>query len=156
MELEDETKFETAFKTFDASDYSLISTVDTRKSVLGLCPSKDDLMLAVVEQSTAEIEESVVRLYDVGRLRAEEEEDQEDQEDQDEDEDDMEESEDDDGSDDPTQDRDGDEDGEDDDYGEDLSASGSGTPSEDDEVEGGDDLDDSNGSWEDIEVEEDV
>ena len=40
--------------------------------------------------------------------------------------------------------------------GEDLSASGSGTPSEDDEVEGGDDLDDSNGSWEDIEVEEDV
>ena len=40
--------------------------------------------------------------------------------------------------------------------GEDLSASGSGTPSEDDEVEGGDDLDDSNGSWEDIEEEEDV
>jgi len=172
QELEDETKFETAFKTFDASDYSLISTVDTRKSVLGLCPSKDDLMLAVVEQSTAEIEESVVRLYDVGRLRAEEEEDQEDQEDQDED--DMDESEDDDGSDDPNLDQDGeedgdedgegDDDGEDDDWGlpialfpdgEDLSASGSGTPSEDDEVEGGED-DASNGSWEDIEEEEDV
>ena len=40
--------------------------------------------------------------------------------------------------------------------GEDLSASGSGTPSEDDEVEGGDDDDASNGSWEDIEDEEDV
>merc|ERR1712107_688067 len=141
QELEDETKFETAFKTFDASDYSLISTVDTRKSVLGLCPSKDDLMLAVVEQGTADIEESVVRLYDVGRLRAEEEEDQEDQEDQDEDE-------------------------EDDDWGlpialfpdgEDLSGSGSGTPSEDDEVEGrDDDGDTSNGSWEDIGDEEDV
>ena len=39
--------------------------------------------------------------------------------------------------------------------GEDLSASGSGTPSEDDEVEGGED-DASNGSWEDIEEEEDV
>merc|ERR1712032_356844 len=169
QELEDETKFETAFKTFDASDYSLISTVDTRKSVLGLCPSKDDLMLAVVEQGTADIEESVVRLYDVGRLRAEEGEDQEDQDD-----DDMDESEDEDGSDDPTQDQDGeedgdedgegDDDGEDDDWGlpialfpdgEDLSASGSGTPSEDDEVEGGDD-DASNGSWEDIEEEEDV
>merc|ERR1719447_1709554 len=145
QELEDETKFETAFKTFDASDYSLISTVDTRKSVLGLCPSKDDLMLAVVEQGTADIEESVVRLYDVGRLRAEEEEDQEDQEDQDED--DLDES-------------------EDDDWGlpialfpdgEDLSGSGSGTPSEDDEVEGGDDDEDaSNGSWEDIGDEEDV
>merc|ERR1712211_54821 len=73
----------------------------------GLCPSKDDLMLAVVEQGTADIEESVVRLYDVGRLRAEEEEDQEDQEDQDED--DLDESEDDDGSDDPNQDQDGEE-----------------------------------------------
>ena len=39
--------------------------------------------------------------------------------------------------------------------GEDLSASGSGTPSEDDEVGGGED-DASNGSWEDIEEEEDV
>ena len=40
--------------------------------------------------------------------------------------------------------------------GEDLSASGSGTPSEDDEVEDGEDEDASNGSWEDIEEEEDV
>merc|ERR1712032_1704161 len=139
QELEDETKFETAFKTFDASDYSLISTVDTRKSVLGLCPSKDDLMLAVVEQGTADIEESVVRLYDVGRLRAEEEEDQEDQEDQDED--DLDESEDEDGSDDPTQDQDGEEDGDEDGEGDD---------------DGGGDDDASNGSWEDIEEEEDV
>merc|ERR1719319_1018030 len=77
QELEDETKFETAFKTFDASDYSLISTVDTRKSVLAVCTSQDDLQLAVVEQGAADLEESLVRLYDVGRLRAEEE-DQED------------------------------------------------------------------------------
>ena len=40
--------------------------------------------------------------------------------------------------------------------GEDLSGSGSGTPSEDDEVEDGEDDDASNGSWEDIEEEEDV
>ena len=50
QELEDETKFETAFKTFDASDYSLIATIETKKSVLGLCSSWDDCNLAVVEQ----------------------------------------------------------------------------------------------------------
>merc|ERR1719319_1522651 len=77
QELEDETKFETSFRTFDAGDYSLISTVDTRKSVLAVCTSQDDLQLAVVEQGAADLEESLVRVYDVGRLCAEEE-DQED------------------------------------------------------------------------------
>ena len=48
--MEDETKFETAFKTFDSSDYSLIATIETKKSVLGLCSSWDDTSLAVVEQ----------------------------------------------------------------------------------------------------------
>ena len=83
QELDDEPKFETAFKTFDASDYSLISTVDTRKSVLGLCTSKDDMSLAVVEQGSTDVEESVVRLYDVGRLRAEEEDQEDDGDDED-------------------------------------------------------------------------
>ena len=50
VELEDETKFETAFQTFDASDYSLIATIETKKSVLGLCSSWDDGNLAIVEQ----------------------------------------------------------------------------------------------------------
>merc|ERR1712059_18176 len=162
QELEDETHFEKSFKTFEASDYSLISTVDTRKSVLGLCTSRDDLSLAVVEQGDAT--ESVVRLYDIGRLRAEEE----DQEDEGEDEDG---GQDDDGDDDS--DSDGSRSGAlDDDYGEDLSGSGSGSPSADDmeEVDEVDDLDDDlaesvtvenvddddENSWEDIEVEEEV
>ena len=50
QEVDDETKFETSFKTFDASDYSIIATTETKKSILGLCPSWDDLSLAVVEQ----------------------------------------------------------------------------------------------------------
>jgi len=160
QELEDETKFETAFKTFEASDYSLISTVDTRRSVLGLCTSKDDMSLAVVEQSAADVEESVIRLYDVGRLRAEEEDQEDDAEDEDGPDQDVEDESDseDDGGDDQG--------GEDDDYGEGLSGSGSGTPSEDDLeedaeeqidadeiVEAGDD--DSGGSWEDLEEEVD-
>eukprot|EP00092_Neocalanus_flemingeri_P098180 GFUD01125193.1.p1 GENE.GFUD01125193.1~~GFUD01125193.1.p1 ORF type:complete len:1498 (-),score=483.98 GFUD01125193.1:148-4641(-) len=164
QELEDETKFETAFKTFDASDYSLIATIETKKSVLGLCSSWDDQSLAVVEQGNGECVESAVRMYDVGRLRAEEE----DQEDDGEDEDGGPDDDDSDGSSDGM----GGGDDNDDEYGEDLSGSGSGTPSEDDlddpddevdadEVE---DLDDDDGgtiaddddSWEDIEVEEEV
>ena len=50
QEVDDDTKFETAFKTFDARDYSLIATIETKKSVLGLCPSWDDCNLAVIEQ----------------------------------------------------------------------------------------------------------
>ena len=87
IELEDETKYETAFKTFDAADYSLIATIETKKCVLGLCCSWDDDKLAIVELARSEVSpvitfilqgkgdsvESVVRLYDVGRLRAEEE-----------------------------------------------------------------------------------
>merc|ERR1711874_33406 len=49
QDTEDETKFETAFKTFEASDYSSIATIETKKSVLGLCTSRHDLMLAGME-----------------------------------------------------------------------------------------------------------
>jgi len=81
QEVDDDTKFETAFKTFDARDYSLIATIETKKSVLGLCPSWDDCNLAVIEQSNGDDMESVVRLYEVGMLRAEEEELEEDEDD---------------------------------------------------------------------------
>ena len=50
QELEDETKYETSFRTFDTSNYSQIATIETRKSVLSLCPSPDDINLAVIEQ----------------------------------------------------------------------------------------------------------
>ena len=85
-EAEIDTLYETSFKTFDASDYSLIATIETKRSVVQVCPSWDDCHLSVVEgaaMSYASNEESsVVRVYDVGRLRAEEEDIEEDQDDE--------------------------------------------------------------------------
>jgi len=165
QELEDETYFEKSFKTFEASDYSLISTVNTRKGVLGLCTSRDDLSLAVVEQVQGDTTESVVRLYDVGCVRMEEE-DQEDD------------GEDDDGGQDNDDDSDSDGGPGLDDWGlpipmfsdvDDMSGSGTGSEDDgDDEVDLDDDEDlaesvtvedgdeDDDNSWEDIDVEEEV
>ena len=45
-----------------------------RRAVLDVATSKYDISLAVIENSLSQMnEESVVRLYDVGRLRADEE-----------------------------------------------------------------------------------
>jgi len=63
-ECESETRFLTAFKTLDPSDYSPIATIDTKNIVAGLCSSRNDYYLAVNEEST-------VRLYEVGRLSTE-------------------------------------------------------------------------------------
>ena len=50
QDFDDEPKFDTSFRTFECSDYSSIATIELKKSVLGLCPSWDDLQIAVVEQ----------------------------------------------------------------------------------------------------------
>jgi len=73
--MEDEETYDSSFKTFDASDYSLIATIETKRAVLGLCPSSNDQQLAVVENplDSSTSEESAVRLYDVGRHKAEDE-----------------------------------------------------------------------------------
>jgi len=60
----------TGFKTLEASDFSLIKNVNTKKFVDGLCPSRDDSSLAVVELDGGL---SAVTLYDVGRSKSEEE-----------------------------------------------------------------------------------
>merc|ERR1719189_709841 len=86
QETDDGENYESAFKTFDASDYSSIATIETRRGVFDLASSLNDLQIAVVENTLSPqvTEESVVRLYDVGRYRAEEE-DVEDGDDDDED-----------------------------------------------------------------------
>lgn len=55
------------------------ATIETRRGVLDLSSSSNDLQLAVVENSLMPLlhEESVVRIYDVGRLRADEDDDDE-------------------------------------------------------------------------------
>merc|ERR1719219_2414218 len=115
QETEDETKFETAFKTFEASDYSSIATIETKKSVLGLSTSRHDLMLAVVEQGMVASEESAIRLYDIGRLRAEEEDLEEEEEEEEDLEDESDSDDGGDGGDDD--DNDNDDDGDDDEWG---------------------------------------
>ena len=103
IETDDGEKYDSAFKTFDSHDYSSIATIgkfyfrfhflnilliclitETRRGVVDISSSLNDLQVAVVENSLSPQikEESVVRLYDVGRLRA----DEEDYEDMDEDE----------------------------------------------------------------------
>ena len=55
--------------------FSFVGILSSRRAVLDLATSKFDMALAVVENSLGQNlnEESVVRLYDVGRIRAEEE-----------------------------------------------------------------------------------
>ncbi|XP_059078551.1 DDB1- and CUL4-associated factor 1-like isoform X2 [Tigriopus californicus] len=107
-----EEKFESAFRTFDASDYSSIATIETRRAVVDLATSHFDLQLAVVENSNIPThEESVVRLYDVGQIRSEEDEAEDDDNDGDEgDEDDSDDGDDDDDDEDDYDDEDDDDD----------------------------------------------
>ena len=68
-----------------------LATIETKRAVLGVSPSSNDQQLAVVENpldTTGSSEESIVRLYDVGRHKAEDEDiDDEDNDDDDDDED---------------------------------------------------------------------
>jgi len=153
QELEDETKYETSFRTFDAGDYSMISTFETKKSVLSLALGFDDTHLAVIEQGQDIAVESAVRLYEVGRNRAEEDEDDDDEDNRTEENDSDDEDEysvESDASGDDNMRSDGEDD---DDIMEALNAISSDDLDDDDgDEEGGDDQD--NDSWEDISVEE--
>lgn len=185
-DMDDEPKYETAFKTFEASDYSSIATIETKKSVIGLQTSRHDLMLAVVEQGLVASEESSIRLYDIGRLRAEEEDvDEEGEEEEEELDDDSDSDEAGEGGADDDGDEDDDDDWgfpiplfSDDENGDDLSGSGTGSATgsvvsdvseeelsvddpdedadDDEEMVNGNDDEAANDSWEDIEDEDDT
>ncbi|KAK4289771.1 hypothetical protein Pmani_037283 [Petrolisthes manimaculis] len=80
--------FETSFKTVDASDYSSIATVDVRRVVSSLAVNTSDTQVAVVETESGSdelMEDSVVRVYEIGMTRQADEEmhDDEDEEDDD-------------------------------------------------------------------------
>ena len=51
QETDDGEKYDSAFKTFDAHDYSNIATIETRRGVVDISTSINDLQLAVVENS---------------------------------------------------------------------------------------------------------
>ncbi|XP_066939041.1 DDB1- and CUL4-associated factor 1 isoform X1 [Macrobrachium rosenbergii] len=95
-----ENAFETSFKTVDAADYSSIATVDVRRVVSSLAINQTDTQVAVVEtESTNQdlTEDAVVRLYEIGMTRQEDDElgDDEDEDDMGSDEEDSDDSDDD-------------------------------------------------------------
>ncbi|XP_044751258.1 protein mahjong [Coccinella septempunctata] len=88
QELDDEDlKYDTSFKTLDSIDYSSIATIDVKKNIYDLAINHFDSQLALVENQGVyqTVQESVVRVYDVGRRR----EDIDEEQDEDEEEEDM-------------------------------------------------------------------
>lgn len=85
QELDGESQYDSSFKTVDALDYSSIATIDVKKNIYDLAVNCYDTQIAIVENQGMyqTVQESVVRIYDVGRQRDDEDE-QEEEEDEDE------------------------------------------------------------------------
>ena len=49
--IDDGEVYDSAFKTLDARDYSSIATIETRRGVVDISSSVNDLQVAVVENS---------------------------------------------------------------------------------------------------------
>ncbi|KAF5303319.1 hypothetical protein FQA39_LY10058 [Lamprigera yunnana] len=82
QEDDDDPMFETSFKTVDATDYSSIATFDVKRNVYDLAINRCDSQIAIVENVGIyhAPQESVVRIYDVGRKRDDEDEQEEEDE----------------------------------------------------------------------------
>ncbi|XP_054275283.1 protein mahjong-like isoform X2 [Macrosteles quadrilineatus] len=87
QEMEEDTSHESSFKTLDALDYANIATIDVKKNIYDLALNRVDTQIAIVENQGVfdSVQESIVRLYDVGRRRDDEDEveDEEEEEDMD-------------------------------------------------------------------------
>ncbi|XP_030755161.1 protein mahjong isoform X2 [Sitophilus oryzae] len=83
---EGDTAFDTSFKTVDSNDYSSIATIDVKKNIYDLAVNCYDTQISIVENQGMynSVQESVVRLYDVGRRRDDEDEQDEEEDDDDE------------------------------------------------------------------------
>lgn len=83
-ENEEDTSYETSFKTLDAYDYSSIATLDVKKNIYDLACNRIDTQIAIVENQGMfdSVQESTVRLYDVGRRRDDEDEADDEEEDE--------------------------------------------------------------------------
>uniref|UniRef100_A0A3B4X045 DDB1- and CUL4-associated factor 1 n=1 Tax=Seriola lalandi dorsalis TaxID=1841481 RepID=A0A3B4X045_SERLL len=81
MEMQMKSPFGSSFRTFNATDYKPIATIDVKRNIFDLCTDTKDCYLAVIENQDSVNTDTVCRLYEVGRQRLaeEEEEDEEDQ-----------------------------------------------------------------------------
>ncbi|CAG9134448.1 unnamed protein product [Plutella xylostella] len=68
---EERDQFDTSFKTLDAYDYSSIATIDVKRNIYSLAVSRWGTQIALVENQgdVDQMQESCVKLYDVGRAR---------------------------------------------------------------------------------------
>ncbi|XP_046399943.1 DDB1- and CUL4-associated factor 1 [Ischnura elegans] len=82
QECEEDPSFESSFKTLDAYDYSSIATIDVKRNIYYLCVNRLDTQIAVVENLGMfdSVQESTVRLYDVGRRKDDEDEGEDEEE----------------------------------------------------------------------------
>ncbi|KAM4741347.1 DDB1- and CUL4-associated factor 1-like isoform 2-T2 [Anableps anableps] len=87
MEQQVTSPFGSSFRTFDATDYKPIVTLDVKRNIFDLCTDTKDYYLAVIENQDTVSIDTVCRLYEVGRQKLVEEGDDDDQDEDQDDED---------------------------------------------------------------------
>ncbi|KAH9527021.1 hypothetical protein DERF_001069 [Dermatophagoides farinae] len=81
-----EISHQSSFRTFDGYDYSPIATIDVKRSINSLAIDSKDRMIALIENiNETYFSDSVIRLYEIGRKRDEDDEERTDDEDEDDD-----------------------------------------------------------------------
>lgn len=76
MDMDNYNSYESSFKVLDSLDYSSIATVDVKRNIYDLCVNRYGTLIAIVENQSgyATTEESVVKIYSVGRTKHNEDE----------------------------------------------------------------------------------
>uniref|UniRef100_A0A7N8WMM3 DDB1- and CUL4-associated factor 1 n=1 Tax=Mastacembelus armatus TaxID=205130 RepID=A0A7N8WMM3_9TELE len=78
MDQQMKSPFGSSFRTFDATHYKPIATVDVKRNIFDLCTDTKDCYLAVIENEDTVSLNTVCRLYEVGRQKLAEEGDDDD------------------------------------------------------------------------------
>ncbi|CAB3222495.1 unnamed protein product [Arctia plantaginis] len=80
---EERSQFDTSFKTLDPYDYSSIATIDVKRNIYALSVSRYGTQISLVENmgDYEQMQESCVKVYDVGRKRDHDDDAEEDEED---------------------------------------------------------------------------